>query len=337
MAAHQTGHPDPASATSEADTSATKHKGGHGAGHGPSVGEIRGSRALTVSAWLTGVYFVIEMGIGIYTGSIAVISDAFHTFSAVGGVVLAIVAARIARRPADLDRTFGWWRAEIVGALLNGAFLFGMAILVLVMGYMRLQNPIDLPTTPMLVAAFGGIVTEVISLALLYQHQKGDLNIRGAFWHVIQTFVGSILIIVTAVVIRTTGFLPIDPLLGMLFGLVLLYASWGIIRDSVLVLMESTPQDIDLREIIDRLSSLSGVRDVHHVHAWTLTSDKHVFSAHLRVNQAAIAQDLLKQAHAELDDNFGFYFSTLQIETACLDESKAKDIEVVRHMMPAAG
>ncbi len=118
------------------------HAGGH-AGHMPSSG-----RGLAISAWLTGVYFFIEMGIGLWTGSIAVISDAFHTFSAVGGVLVAIVAARLARRPADEHRSFGWYRAEIIGALVNGGFLLGMALVVVVMGAMRLASPIDLPTGP---------------------------------------------------------------------------------------------------------------------------------------------------------------------------------------------
>jgi cobalt-zinc-cadmium efflux system protein len=285
------------------------------------------ARALKISAWLTGVYFLIELAIGIYTGSVAVISDAFHTFSAVGGVVLAIVAARIARRPADARRTFGSLRAEVIGALLNGAFLLAMAILVLVMGYMRLQDPIDLPTTPMLLAAIGGIITEVISLRLLYAGQKGDLNIKGAFWHIVQTFVGSILIIVTAVVIELTGFFAIDPILGMAFGLVLLYASWGIMREATEILMEGTPGDIDLDAVVERLEALPGVSDVHHVHAWTLTSKKHVFSGHLRVGGEAAAPDVLKQAHRLLRSEFEFHLSTLQIETTCLDEHHARDLD----------
>ncbi len=185
------------------------HPAGHG-GHLPSSGQ-----ALTISAWLTGLYFIAELIAGLWTGSIAVISDAFHTFSAVGGVLVAIAAARVARRPADLKRTFGWYRAEIVGALVNGAFLLAMAILVVVMGAMRLGAPIDLPTTPMLIIAAGGIVTEVISLYLLYRQQGEDLNVRGAYWHIIQTFVGSLIIIVAALVIHFTGFLAIDPLLGI--------------------------------------------------------------------------------------------------------------------------
>ncbi|WP_127596231.1 cation diffusion facilitator family transporter [Nitratireductor alexandrii] len=300
------------------------HPAGHG-GHLPSSG-----RALTISAWLTGLYFVAELIAGLWTGSIAVISDAFHTFSAVGGVLVAIVAARIARRPADLNRTFGWYRAEIVGALVNGAFLLAMAILVIVMGVMRLGAPIDLPTTPMLIIAAGGIVTEVISLFLLYRQQGEDLNVRGAYWHIIQTFVGSLIIIVAALVIHFTGFLAIDPLLGIGFGFVLLWASWGILRDAVHLLMDGTPPDIALDAVIDALNALDGVADVHHVHGWALTSGRYVFSAHLRLEPewSGDAAGVLRQAHALLSARYGFFFVTLQIETECLDEANARAIDV---------
>ena len=301
---------------------------GH-SGHGPPVlsgADPATARALRISAWLTGVYFLIELGIGIYTGSIAVISDAFHTFSAVGGIVLAIVAARIARRPADSTRTFGSYRAEIIGALLNGVFLFVMAIIVMVMGYMRLREPIDLATTPMLLAAAGGLITEIISLKLLQSSQKGDLNIRGAFWHVVQTFVGSLLIIVAALVIRFTGFTPIDPILGMAFGVVLLVASWGIMRDALHILMEGAPEGMDLDRIRETLLALPGVADVHHMHAWTLTSNRHVFSAHFRVDGSE-ETSLLRTAHDLLRSEFGFHFSTIQIEAECLDERHAQDLE----------
>ncbi len=303
---------------------------GHGLSHIPA-GDGANSRALVISGWLTGIYFVIELAIGLYTGSVAVISDAFHTFSAVGGVVLAFVAARIAARPADKSRTFGSRRAEIVGALLNGAFLLVMAVVVIVMGTMRLQDPIDLSTTPMLWAAAGGLFTEVISLWLLYSKQKDDLNMKGAFWHVMQTFVGSILIIITALVIKYTGFLLIDPILGIAFGFVLLYASWSIMKEAVFILMEGAPQDIDLDAVIARLQELPSVTNVHHVHAWTLTSNAHVFSVHLLVENEKSNEDLLKQAHALLRQDFGFYFSTVQIETVCTDEDHARDIDITAH------
>ncbi|MBL4618853.1 MAG: cation transporter [Marinicaulis sp.] len=302
-----------------------KSKDGDHSGHFPASAN---ARALKISAWLTGVYFVIELAIGIYTGSIAVISDAFHTFSAVGGVLLAFFAARIARRPADAKRTFGSARAEIIGALLNGAFLFVMAIIIFIMGIMRLSDPIDLPTTPMLLAAAGGLFTEIISLKLLYGGQKGDLNMRGAFWHVVQTFVGSILIIITALVIQFTGYLAIDPLLGMAFGVVLLIVSLGIMREALAILMEGTPAHIDLKKVVRSLTAFPGVNNVHHVHAWTLTSNKHVFSAHLHVDEETSRDDLLSKAHKLLRNEFGFYFSTIQIETSCLGEDHAGDLDV---------
>ena len=300
--------------------------GGHGhAGHLPSSG-----RGMAISAWLTGIYFFIEMGIGLWTGSIAVISDAFHTFSAVGGVLVAILAARLARRAADEARSFGWYRAEIIGALVNGGFLLGMAVVVIVMAAMRLSDPIDLPTGPMLLAAVGGLVTEVISLGLIWKQSQSDLNVRGALWHIIQTFVGSLLIIVTALVIRFTGFLLIDPILGMAFGFVLVWASWGILRDSMHLLMEGTPDAVSLSDVMQALEELDGVADAHHVHAWALTSGKYVFSAHLRVRDGHDPQEVLKMTHGMLRDRFGFFFVTLQVEDRCLDESGAEKIDITQ-------
>jgi len=244
-------------------------------------------------------------------------------------VLVAIVAARLARRPADLARSIGWYRAEVIGALTNGAFLMVMALVVIVMGTMRLRHPMELPTGPMLVAAAGGLATEFVALYLLYRQQGQDLNVRGAYWHIIQTFVGSLIIIVAAHTIRYTGFLAIDPLLGIAFGFVLLWASWGILRDSVHLLMEGTPPGVDLAEVAAALGRLDGVRDVHHVHAWALTSGRYVFSAHLRTDATTAAEDaLLVRAHDLLRERFGFFFVTLQIETTCLDEAAAAEIDI---------
>ena len=285
---------------------------------------------MAISAWLTGIYFFIEMGIGLWTGSVAVISDAFHTFSAVGGVLVAITAARLARRPADEDRSFGWYRAEIVGALVNGGFLLGMALIVVVMAGMRMTDPIDLSTAPMLWAAAGGLLTEIVSLGLIWKQSRSDLNVKGALWHIIQTFVGSLLIIVTALVIRFTGFLLIDPLLGMAFGFVLLWASWGILRDATHLMMEGTPSEIRLAEVTEALIALDGVENAHHVHAWALTSGRYVFSGHLRISDGTDPQAVLKAGYSMLKDHYGFFFATLQVETTYLDESGAEVIDVTR-------
>ena len=304
---------------------------GHGgaAGHGAASGD---RKALIISGLLTGVYFVVELVIGLWSGSVAVTSDAFHTFSAVGGVLIALVAQRLSERPASWEHTFGWGRAEIIGALFNGLFLVVMAAYVFWMGAMRLMDPIELPTGVMLWTAAGGIVTELISFRLLYQRQKGNLNLKGAFWHILQTFVGSLIIVVSALVIRFTGFLAIDPLLGMAFGVALFWASWSILRSTLRILLQSTPEDFDLGGAVGALRTIEVVTDVHHVHAWSLTSGRNLMSAHVCVrNIAADGSRVLKEASEHLKHRFGVYFSTLQIEEECLSgEGQAAEIDVTR-------
>jgi cobalt-zinc-cadmium efflux system protein len=304
-------------------------KGKH-SGHMMPAATEKNVHALKITAFLTGIYFVIELGIGVYTGSIAVLSDSFHTFSAVGGVLLALAAGRIAMRPADPSRTFGYKRAEVIGALLNGIFLLAMAGVVLYMGYMRLQMPMELPPVPMLAAAFGGLVTEFISIKLLYTGQKSDLNVKGAFWHVMQTFVGSVIIIIVAAVIYFTGFLAIDPILGMAFGAVLIYASIGIVRDSLKILSETVPKDVDLDKIKASLHAVPGVKNVHHIHAWSITPGVNIFSTHIHTDDLSKADDILQSATKILKERFDFYFSTIQVENKCADIDKARDIDITK-------
>ena len=302
----------------------------HG-GHMMPSQEGANTRALKIAAWLTGIYFFIELGIGIWTGSIAVLSDAFHTSSAVGGVLIALVAGRYASRAATRFQTFGLVRAEIVGALVNGVFLFGMGILVFWMGAMRLQNLIDLPTTPMLIAAAGGLVTEIISLSLLYQGQKTNLNIRGAYWHILQTFAGSVIVIVSALVIRFTDFLAIDPLLGMAFGLLLFWASWGITRDSLSILLDNVPKDLDINAAKDAIEAVPGVESVHHLHAWSLTTGKNILSAHVLVEQYPESEPILQRIQSILKDDFQIFFSTIQVESEiCPEIEQAEEIDFLR-------
>jgi cobalt-zinc-cadmium efflux system protein len=303
-----------------------KQRGSSG-GHDHAAILAANERALKISLWLTGVYFVIELGLGLASGSVAVLADAMHTFSAVGGVLLALVAARIAARPANRYRTFGSIRAEIIGALLNGLFLFLMALVVIGLGFRRLLSPTELNTGLMLIAAVGGIVTELISLRVLYSGQKDNLNMRGAFWHVMQTFVGSLLIVVAAVVVTFTDFLAIDPILGIVFGVVLLWAAWGISRDSIRVLMETVPSEVDLPEVIASLTMIPGVENAHHVHAWALTTGRNLFSAHLLVDDGADQQAVLAAAQGTVREDHGFYFSTIQLETQCDEPDPAAAID----------
>jgi cobalt-zinc-cadmium efflux system protein len=182
----------------------------------------------------------------------------------------------------------------------------------------------------MLWTAAGGIATELVAFRLMYERQKQNLNMKGAFWHILQTFVGSLIIVASALVIRFTGFLAIDPLLGMAFGVVLFWASWSILSSALRILLQSTPKDFDMKAAIADLESIPGVRDVHHVHAWSVTSGRNLFSGHICVaNMANDGARVLNEASDRLRQGFQVYFSTLQIEERCLSgEGRAEAIDI---------
>ena len=301
-----------------------QHQSGTSSFHGINAD----ARILKVTGWLTGIYFLVELGLGFYSQSIAVISDAFHTFSAVGGILIAFIANRISGKAATIAATYGFKRAEIMGALLNGVFLLLMAIYVLYMGYMRLGKEFELPTNLMFLAAFGGLVTEAISFRLIYKSQKTNMNMKGAYWHIMQTFVGSLLIIIAALVIKFTGYTPIDAILGMAFGIVLFWAAYKIIKDALDIFMETVPKDVDIEKIKSTLLNIKGVKSIMHIHAWTLTSNQNIFSAHIQIEDPNNSVTILRQAENLLKQRYGFYFSTLQLETEHIDMG-ADDLNVI--------
>lgn len=271
------------------------------------------ARILKITWWLTWIYFIIELWLWFISGSVAVISDAFHTFSAVGGILIAFIANKISSRAANENSTFWFKRAEIMWALLNGVFLFFMALYVLYMWYNRFWMEFKLPTWIMLLAAFWGLITEIISFKLIYKQQKNDINMKWAFWHIMQTFVWSILIIVAAVVIMITWYTPIDSILWMLFWLVLLWASYKIIKEALDIFMQNIPKNINIKQIQDDLLAIEWVVWVKHMHAWVLTSNKNIFSAHIKIKNHDNEEKILNEAEKLLKTKYKFYFSTLQL------------------------
>jgi len=271
------------------------------------------ARILKITWWLTWIYFFIELWLWFYSWSVAVLSDAFHTFSAVWGILIAFIANKISSREANIDSTYWFKRAEIVWALLNGVFLFLMAIYVLYMWYNRLWMEFELPTWIMLLAALGWLITEVISFKLIYKQQKNDINMKWAFWHIMQTFVWSILIIIAAIVIKITWYTPIDAILWMLFWLVLLYASYKIIKESFDIFMQKVPKNINMKNIESDLLKIKWIIWVRHMHAWVLTSNKNIFSSHIKVENYNVWEKILYNAEDLLKTKYKFYFTTLQL------------------------
>jgi cobalt-zinc-cadmium efflux system protein len=241
-----------------------------------------------------------------------------------GALALAWLAVRFARRPADDARSYGYHRAEILAAFLNGAAMIALAWWVIFEAAMRFFEPAPVLATPMLVVAAGGLVINIISFHLL--HGAGDsLNMRGAAVHVLGDLLGSVAAIAAAIVILMTGWMPIDPLLSVFVALLILRSAWNVTRDSAHILMEGTPLGLEPDAIAtDLVANVEGVADVHHVHAWSLGSSRSVVTLHARLTPLADAETTLAAIKSRLAMQFGIGHATVQIEPGdCLDASHA--------------
>jgi len=285
-------------------------------------------RGLWWSFILTGTFFAVELVIGLRIGSVAVVADAAHNFSAAAGVGVALLAVIFASKPPTPNRTFGFLKAEILSAWVNGMVLFVMAWLILKMGVNNLFNPGSVDTAQMIFLAVVGLIIGGIPAAMLYKKQKIDINVRGAFWHVMETVFGSAAVLAAALLVRYTGWLQADAVLGMLLAPVLVVAAWGIVKTSTRSLLDLTPKNLNLVDIKSDIESMAGVVNVHHIHAWSVGSEKDSFTAHVKVLNAEDGQRILEQITSRLKKNYNIYFSTIQVETKCSDLA-AKEIDFV--------
>ncbi|HEY4343483.1 MAG TPA: cation diffusion facilitator family transporter [Parvibaculum sp.] len=298
------------------------HDHGHGHSHGHAHGPTNERRVL-IAMWLTGGFMIVEALGGYLSGSLALIADAGHMLTDTGALALAWLAVRFARRPADDARSYGYHRAEILAAFLNGAAMIALSVWIVIEAVMRVMQPAPVLATPMLVVAAGGLAVNVVSFLML--HGAGDsLNMRGAALHVLGDLLGSVAAIAAAIVILMTGWMPIDPLLSVLVALLILRSAWNVTRDSAHILMEGTPTGLDPEAIkADLIAHVDGVADVHHVHAWSLGSGRPVATLHARLTPLADAHAAMTGIKARLGSHFGIGHATVQIEPGdCLDDHK---------------
>lgn len=300
---------------------------GHEHGHGHDRGHSHGAgneRRVAAAMWITGGFMVVEAVGGYLSGSLALIADAGHMLTDTGALALAWLAVRFARRPADDARSYGYHRAEILAAFLNGAAMMALAWWVIFEAAMRFMNPAPVLAAPMLAVAAGGLVVNIVSFLML--HGAGDsLNMRGATLHVLGDLFGSVAAIAAALVILTTGWMPVDPLLSVFVALLILRSAWNVTRDSAHILMEGTPPGLDPETISqDLMANVEGVADVHHVHAWSLGSGRPVATLHARLAPLADSHRTLAGIKARLGSHFGIGHATVQIEPGdCLDGGHA--------------
>lgn len=293
-------------------------------------GSMTNMRALRISAVLIFLYFFAEIAVAIATGSLSLLADAAHELSTVVAIAISLIAMKLASRPPTARRTFGLLRAEALAALLNGVLLVGMAGFILVRGIQRLADPVEMSAAPMFAMALGGIGLEIASLVIMYRGQKEDLNIRGSFWHVMNAFLGSLAVIIAALFISIAQIYTADTWAGMAFAIVLLWAAYGITRDSLRILVDATPPDLDLERLRAALLAIPGVRDTHHLHVRTVTGQIRTFSGHVVIDDGASPTAVLQAAKAIVDEQFDLALSTIQIEPPELAEHDPTALEYQR-------
>ncbi|WP_261720003.1 cation diffusion facilitator family transporter [Streptomyces sp. FZ201] len=298
--------------------------GGHGGGTATTAyrGRLRVALAITLTV------MVVEIVGGVVADSLALVADAAHMATDAVGLAMALLAIHFANRPATGNRTFGYARAEILAALANCLLLLGVGGYVLYEAIQRFITPAE--TEGGLMIAFGaiGLVANMISLTLLMRGQKESLNVRGAFLEVAADALGSVAVLLSAVVIMTTGWQAADPVASLLIGLLIVPRTLKLLRETLDVLLEAAPRDVDMAEVRAHILALDGVEDVHDLHAWTITSGMPVLSAHVVVSSEALNaighEKMLHELQGCLGDHFDVEHCTFQLEPGGHAEHEAR-------------
>lgn len=291
--------------------------------HAPSGIRAAGSRRLlAISLAITSVVMIVQIVGALLSGSLALLADAVHMFTDAAALVIALIASIVAARPANDRRTFGYQRAEVFGALVNGVILMALSLWVAVEAVMRLMDPgeVEVAGGLMLVVAIVGLAANSVAMWLLSSAQRDSINVRGAYLEVLGDLIGSAAVIVAAIVIVTTGWAPADAIASLFIAAMIIPRAIGLLREVVSVLAESAPKGTHVKEIRDHILATPGVVDVHDVHVWQLTRGAPVFSAHVVVDADALsdgrASGILSQLQTCLSQHFDVEHSTFQLEPA---------------------
>ena len=285
----------------------------------------RNRRDLTLTLVLTASYCLVEFAGGIFTNSLALLSDAGHMLSDVAALALSLFAIRLAQLPPTANKTFGYHRVEILAALVNALLLWGIVALIFHEAFHRFLTPPQVKSTGMIAVATVGLGVNLVSLFVLNRSQGESLNVRAAFVHVLGDALGSIGAVFAGVAILMGGWYVADPLASVGIGLLILYSSWEIIRDSVDILMQGTPRGMRLEEVEECLLGIEGVRQVHDLHIWALTSGMYHLSAHLVICGDNEPHAIIEAAQTRLREFFGIGHTTVQVdrEVECAEEFRA--------------
>jgi cobalt-zinc-cadmium efflux system protein len=291
---------------------AHRHDRPQAAGSGPDRTANR--KALRTAFGLTLGFTVVEIAGGLLTGSLALLADAVHMISDNLSLGLALVAIRLAQRPPTPQRSFGYQRAEILAALVNGLALIAVSIWILYEAYRRLEQPEEVLGVGMLAVALAGLVVNLVAFRILSPGAEENLNMAGALRHVLADLAGSVGAIVAALVIVTTGFDEADPIIGALIAVLIGVSAIPIVRDSMRILLEQAPKGVDVAQVGRALAAHPGVSQVHDLHVWTITSGFPALSAHVVVGTEEDCHARRHELEELLADRFGIEHTTLQMD-----------------------
>jgi len=292
----------------------------HDHSHDAGGADREKSAQLSFAVILTAVVLVGEVIGGIWSGSLALLSDAGHVFSDVSSLLLSLFALRLAYRPPTRSHTYGLHRAEVLAALVNGLALLVICAIIVREAYDRFHEPAEIRSTGMLVIAAIGLVANWVVAARLGHHGHHDINVRSAYLHVLGDLAASAAVVGGAVVIALTGWVIVDPILSAAIGVLILVGAGRVLRDALHILLEGVPDGMDLEEVAAALTSIEQVEAVHHVHAWTICSNVLAFSAHVVACPETEDQRLTLRRRIEqvLGQRYGFADTTIEMEcTPC--------------------
>jgi len=280
------------------------------------------SKNLRIALFLTGTFLLVEFIGGILTNSLALLADAGHMLVDFLSLLVSYLALSLALKPATKERTFGLYRLEILAALFNGITLAIICFFIFREAYNRLLNPATINESGMLLIASIGLL--VNALAIYFLRQGETLNLKSALVHVLGDAFSSLAIIIGGIVIYFSGYYLIDPLLSIVISLIIFYSAYKVTLEAVNILMEASPKDIEIDNLVSRLKQIPGILDLHDLHIWTITSGIHALSAHLLLNDQLIseADRIIREVEKVLLKEFGIAHTTLQIESqSCANNS----------------
>lgn len=286
----------------------------HGHSHSHAPDRSANKSALKLTLVLTSAFTAAEVVGGLLTDSLALLADAGHMLSDDVSLGLALFAIWLAERPPTPRKSFGYQRAEVLAALANGLTLVAISIWIFYEAYQRLQDPPEVLGGPMLVVAVLGLAVNAAGAYILSRGQGESLNVSAALRHVLADLAGSVGVIVASLLIITTGWLQADPLIGALIGVLVLASSWGILRDSLRILLEQAPPDVDPQKIGRAMAAMPGVVEVHDLHIWTVTSGFPALAAHVLVGEDVDCHERRRELEAMIAERFDIAHTTLQVE-----------------------